>query len=83
MKYEKDACHERNILDMTQVDDYNSPWKNKYASTINDLAYYESDEYEVEISDSSEQVEASKKPITDTHIVDRVLYLSVGTTSVN
>ena len=28
-KYEKEAVHERNILDMTQVDDYNSSWKDK------------------------------------------------------
>ena len=83
MKSEKYAGHERNILDMTQVDDYKSPWKNKYASTINDSAYYESDENEVEISDSSKHVEASKEPITDTHIVDRVRDLSVGTTSVD
>ena len=41
-------------------------------SAINDSAYYKSDEHEVEISHSSKQVEASKKTITDTHIVDRV-----------
>ena len=41
------------------------------------------DEHKVEISDSSKQVDASKKPITDTHIVNRVRKLSVGTTSVN
>ena len=68
---------------MTQVDEYMSPGKNKDASTINNSAYYESDEHEVEISDSGKQVEASKEPITYTHIVDRVCNLSVGTTSVD
>ena len=47
--------------------------------TINDSAYYESDEHEVEISDSSKQVEASKEPIIDTHVCNT----SVGTTSVD
>ena len=45
---------------MTQVDEYKSPGKNKDASMINDSAYYKSDEHEVEISDSSKQVESSK-----------------------
>ena len=45
-----------------------SPGKNKDASTVNDSAYHNLDEYEDEISDSSKQVEASKEPITDTHI---------------
>ena len=49
---EAEEGHERNINDMTQVDEYKSPVKNKDALTINDLAYYESDEHEVEISDS-------------------------------
>ena len=79
----KEAEHEHNILDMTQVDEYKSPWKNKDASTINNLAYYESNEHKVEIIDSSKQVEASKETIIDTHIVDRVRNLSVGTTSVD
>ena len=46
---------------------------------MNNLAYHNSDEYENEICDSSKQVEASKEPITDTHIVDRVCNLLVGT----
>ena len=45
---------------MAQADEYMSPGKNKDASTINNSAYYESDEHDVEISDSSKQVEASK-----------------------
>ena len=79
MKAEKEAGHERNILDMTQVDDYKSPWKDKDALKVNDLAYHNSDEYEDEISDSDKNVEASKEPITDTHVHNT----SVGTTSVN
>ena len=77
LKAESKAGHERKINYMTQVDEYNSPGKNKYALTINDSAYYKSDEHEVEISDSSKQVEAIKDTITDTHIVDRVGNLSV------
>ena len=39
LKSEKEAGHESNILYMTQVDEYMSPGKNKYASTINDSEY--------------------------------------------
>ena len=49
-----------------------STGENKYASTVNDFAYHNLDECKDEISDSSKQVEVSKEPITDTHIVDRV-----------
>ena len=76
---EKEAGHERNILDMTQVYKYMSPGKNKNASTVNNSAYHNSDEYEDEISDSSKQVEASKEPIPYNHVCNT----SVGTTSVN
>ena len=79
MKSEAEEGHERNTNDMTQVDEYKSPGKNKDASTINDLAYYESDEHEVEISGPSKQVETSKEPITDTNVRNT----SVGTTSVD
>ena len=79
MKAEKEARHKRNILDMTQVDEYMSPGKNKDASTVNNLAYHNSDEYEDEISDLSKQFEESKEPITDTHVRNT----SVGTTSVD
>ena len=68
---------------MTQVYEYMSPGENKDASMINDSAYYESDEHKVEISDLSKQVETSKEPIKNTHIVDRVRNLSVVTTSVD
>ena len=53
---------------MTQLDEYKSPGKNKDASMINDSAYHNSDEHEDEISDLDQNVEASKKPITDTHV---------------
>ena len=39
LKYEKEAEHERSILNMTQVDDYKSPWKDKDATMVNDTAY--------------------------------------------
>ena len=40
LKSEKEAGHERNILDMAQVDEYMPPRKNKDASTVNNLAYH-------------------------------------------
>ena len=56
--------------------------KKEKVSKINDSVYYESDEHAYTISDSSKQVDASNKPITDSHIVDRVRNLSVGVVSV-
>ena len=53
---------------MTQVDEYKQPGENEDASTINDLASHNLDEYEDEISDSDKKVEASKEAITDTHV---------------
>ena len=46
LKSEEEAGHERNILDMTQVDDYKSPWKDKDVSTVNDSTYHFLNEYE-------------------------------------
>ena len=63
---------------MTQVDEYMSPGKNKDESTVNDSEYHNSDEYEDEISDSDKKVEASKEPITDTHVCNT----SVGILSI-
>ena len=60
LKSEKKAEHECNILDMTQVDDYKSPWKDIDATTVNDSAYTFLNSYDDEISYSSKQVEASK-----------------------
>ena len=78
MKAEAESGHERNINDMTQVDEYKSPEKNKDASAINDSAHYNSYEHEDEISDLSKQVEASKEPIIDNHVRNT----SVGIVSV-
>ena len=77
MKYEKELEHERTILNMTQVDDYKSPWKDKDATAVNDTAYTFLNSYDDEISDSYKMVEASKEPIKDTHVDNT----SVGTTS--
>ena len=35
VKYEEETGHERNIDNMTQEDDYKSPWKEKDATTVN------------------------------------------------
>ena len=51
LKYKREAENERNILNMTHVDDYKLPWKDKDASTFNDSAYTFLNEYEDEISD--------------------------------
>ena len=64
---------------MTHVDDYKSPWKDKDASTVNDLAYTFLNSYEDEISDLDKNVEASREPIKDNHVHN----ISVGTTSVD
>ena len=76
---EKEADHERNISNMTQVDDYKSPWKDKYATTVNDSAYTFLNSWNDDESDSSKQVETSKEPIKYTHVNDT----SVGTTNVD
>ena len=55
------------------------PGENKDASTVNDSAYYNLDDYEDEISDLDKNPEAIKETITDTHVRNT----SVGTTSVN
>ena len=56
--------------------------KKKEVSTINNSVYYESDENPDTISDSRKPVDASNKPITDTHIIERINNLSVGIVSV-
>ena len=78
-KAKSKSGHERNISDMTQVNEYKSSEKNKDASTVKNSAYHNSDEYEDEISYLDKKVEASKEPITDTHVRNT----SVGTTSVD
>ena len=58
------------IDNMTQEDDYKSPWKDKYATTVNntldDTAYTFLNSFNDDISDSSKQVKTSKEPIKDT-----------------
>ena len=49
---------------------------------LHTLRYHTLDDHEVEISDSSKQVEVSKEPITDTHIVNRGRNLLDGIVSV-
>ena len=78
-KSEKEAQHERNILDMNQVDDYKLPWIDKDATTVNDSAYTFLNSYNDEISYSIKQVEASKETITDTHVRNKI----IGTTIVD
>ena len=60
LKAEKEAWHERNILYMTQVDEYMYPGKNKDALTDNDSAYHNSDKYEDEISDPNKSLRRVK-----------------------
>ena len=57
LKAEEEAGHECNINNMTQVDNYKSPWKDKDATTVNDTAYTSLNSWNCDISDSSKQVE--------------------------
>ena len=82
LRAELNVEHERNINNISCDDVYTSPMKKKYVSIINDSVYYESDEHADTISDSSKPVDASKKPIKDTHIVEGINKLSVGVGSV-
>ena len=36
LKPEKESEHEHKIINVTHVDDYKSPWKDKDATTVND-----------------------------------------------
>ena len=77
VREETEAKHERNINNITCDGSYQSPIKNKDVSTINDSAYYESDEHVDMISYSIKQVDPINDPIAETHIVERVCTLSV------
>ena len=79
LKYEKEAEHERNISNLTQVDVYKLTWKYKYATTVNDLVYTFIKSYNDDASDSRKQVQTIKEPIKDTYVHDT----SVGTTNVD
>ena len=78
VREETDVEHKRNINDITCDDSYHYPMKKKDVSTINDYVYYESDEQVDTISDYNKQVDLRNDPMAETHIVDRVLNLSVG-----
>ena len=81
---------------MTQEDDYKSPWKDKYTTTVNntldDTAFTFLNSFHDDTSDLTKQVVTSNEPmkdtqtskerITDTQIVDRVRYLQYGPTNV-
>ena len=83
LKAEEEAGYERNINNMTQVDEYKWPWKDEDATTVNDTvndtAYTFLNYCNDDTSDSSKQVKTSKYPIKDTHLHDT----SVGTTYVD
>ena len=83
LRYEVDLEHELNINNITSEDVYTSPMKKEKVSTIKNSLYYESNEHADTISDSIKQIDASNKPITDTHIVKVVKNLSVGIVSVD
>ena len=57
LKAEEEAGHEFSINNMTQVDDYKSPWKDKDATTVNDTvnntAYIFLNSFQDDISDPS------------------------------
>ena len=74
--------HEQNVNNISCDDLYQSSMKKKDVSTIKNSVYYESDEHEDTISDSSKQVDASNEPIKDTHIVDGINNLSVVVVSI-
>ena len=73
---EEEAGHELNIDNMTQEDDYKSPWKNKDATdatTVNnaldDTGYTFLHSFQDDTSDWSKQIETSKDPIKDTQTI--------------
>ena len=68
LKSEKEAEHKLNILDMTEVYNYKSTWKDKDATTVNNSSYTFLNSYEDEINDSGKQVEESKDTIKYTHV---------------
>ena len=77
VRKEMDIEYERNIINITCDDSYQSPMKKKYVSTIKDSVYYELDEHVDTISDSRKQVGPINDPIAETHIVNRFCTLSV------
>ena len=80
--YDHDALPIFCVSMFTCNNSYQSLIKKRDVLKINNSIYYESDEHVYTISDSSKQVDASNKPITDTHIVEVINNLSVGAVSV-
>ena len=70
LKSEQEVGHELNIDNMTQEDDYKSPWKDKDATTVrnklDDTAFTFLNSWNDYTSDSSKQVETIKQPIKNT-----------------
>ena len=64
LKAEEESGHDRNINNMTQVDEYKSPWKDKDATTVNDTvndtAYIFLNSWNDDTNDFSKKVETSK-----------------------
>ena len=58
---------------------FQSPIQKKDILTINDSAYYESDDQVDTLSDPKEQVDPSSYPRVDTHIMDVIQKLSIIT----
>ena len=98
MKSAEEAENERNIDNMTQEDDYKSPWKETYATTVNntldDTGFTFLNSFQDDTSDLSKHIETSMYPlkdthtikdpiIDDTHIVDKVRYLQDGPTNMD
>ena len=65
------------LNEITMDISFQSPIQNKEVSTINNSAYYESEDQVDTISDSKEQVYSSSNPSLYTNIYDRIQKLSI------
>ena len=74
---ETESEFERNINEITCNTSFQSPIQNKDVSTINNSVYYESEDQVDTISDSNKQVDPSRDPKEETHIIDIIRKLSV------
>ena len=61
-------CHNEITMDTS----FQYPIQQKYISTINNFAYYESDNQVYTISDCKEQVDPNNNPKVDTHFNDGI-----------
>ena len=78
VREETDSEHKRNINEITCDTSFQSSIKKKDVSTINNSAYYDSDEQVETISDYNKQVDPRSDPMEETHVVARIFKLSVG-----